>query len=109
MCRQLSDFHRHVSIFLLNRRVTDCNAAHDRHNRIIACQPCHEMPAPPRPMKIKRKPARGTLVRYEDRIVEVLGEARGQRVMIRSIHPDGQERRTAVKWVNLIPLETQLF
>ncbi len=48
-------------------------------------------------------------MRYQDRIAEVMGEARGQRVMIRSIHPDGQERRTAVKWVNLVPLETQLF
>ena len=52
---------------------------------------------------------RGTLVRYQDRIAEVLGEARGQRVMIRSIHADGVERRTAVKWVNLLPLDGQLF
>jgi hypothetical protein len=70
---------------------------------------CHEMSAPPRRTKLKRKPARGTLVRHEDRIAEVLGEARGQRVMIPSIHPDGQERRTAVKWVNLVLLESQLF
>ncbi|SAK81974.1 hypothetical protein AWB75_05190 [Caballeronia catudaia] len=27
---------------------------------------------------LKRKPARGTLARYRDRIVEVLGEARRQ-------------------------------
>lgn len=26
---------------------------------------CHEMSAPPRRTKLKRKPARGTLVRYE--------------------------------------------
>jgi hypothetical protein len=57
----------------------------------------------------KRKPLRGTLARYRNRIVEVLGEARGQRVMIRSIHDDGIERRTAVKWANLLPLETGLF
>jgi hypothetical protein len=57
---------------------------------------------------MKRKPRRGALARYQDRI-EVLGEARGQRVMIRSIHPDGIERRTAVKWVNLLPLDGQLF
>ncbi|BBU32670.1 hypothetical protein BTHE68_64040 (plasmid) [Burkholderia sp. THE68] len=57
----------------------------------------------------KRKPSRGSLARYRNRIVEVLGEARGQRVMIRSIHDDGVERRTAVKWVNLLPLETELF
>jgi hypothetical protein len=38
-----------------------------------------------------------------------MGEARGQRVMIRSVHSDGVERRTAVKWVNLLPLDQQLF
>jgi hypothetical protein len=59
--------------------------------------------------RIKRKPARGTLVRYQDRIAEVLGDARGERVMIRSVHADGVERRTAVKWVNLVPLDQQLF
>lgn len=59
--------------------------------------------------RIKRKPVRGTLVRYQDRIAEVLGDARGERVMIRSIHADGVERRTAVKWVNLVPLDQQLF
>ena len=59
--------------------------------------------------RIQRKPPRGTLVRYQDRIVEVLGEARGQRIMIRSIHADGTERRTAVKLNNLRPLDDQLF
>jgi hypothetical protein len=59
--------------------------------------------------QIKRKPVRGTLVRYQDRIAEVLGDARGERVMIRSVHADGVERRTAVKWVNLVPLDQQLF
>jgi hypothetical protein len=58
---------------------------------------------------IKRKPLRGTLARYRNRIVEVLGEARGQRVMIRSIHDDGVERKTAVKWGNLRVLEGGLF
>jgi hypothetical protein len=58
---------------------------------------------------LKRKPARGTLARYGDRIVEVLGEARGQRIMIRSIHADGSERLTAVKLINLMPLNNQLF
>jgi hypothetical protein len=38
-----------------------------------------------------------------------LGEARGQRVMIRSIHDDGVERKTAVKWGNLRVLEGGLF
>ena len=50
-----------------------------------------------------------TLVRYQDRIAEVLGEARGQRAMIRSIHVDGRERRTAVKWINLLPLDGRHF
>ena len=58
---------------------------------------------------IRRRPARGTLVRYGDRIAEVLGEARGQRVTIKSIHGDGVERRSAVKWANLVPLDDQLF
>jgi hypothetical protein len=58
---------------------------------------------------MKRKPTRGTLARYRDRIVEVLGEARGQRIMIRSIHADGSERLTAVKLTNLTPLNSQLF
>jgi hypothetical protein len=49
------------------------------------------------------------LVRYQDRIGEVLGEARGQRVMIRSIHADDRERRTAVKWINLLPLDGRHF
>lgn len=58
---------------------------------------------------VKCKPARGALARYRERIVEVMGEARNQRVMIRSVHPDGVERRTAVKWVNLLPVDQQLF
>jgi hypothetical protein len=58
---------------------------------------------------MRRRPARGTLVRYGDRLAEVLGEARGQRVMIKSIHRDGVERRSAVKWTNLVPLDDQLF
>jgi CMP-2-keto-3-deoxyoctulosonic acid synthetase len=56
-----------------------------------------------------RKLPRGTLAHYRERIVEVLGEARGQRVMIRSVHSDGAERLTAVKLINLLPLDSQLF
>ena len=59
--------------------------------------------------RTKRKPSRGTLARYGDRIIEILGEPRGQRIMIRSIHPDGRERLTAVKLANLRPVESQLF
>jgi hypothetical protein len=29
--------------------------------------------------------------------------------MIKSIHRDGVERRSAVKWTNLVPLDDQLF
>jgi hypothetical protein len=67
------------------------------------------MPSPSKFNSIRRKPPRGTFARYGDRIVEVLGEARGQRVMIRSIHPDGSERLAAVKLTNLKPLGGQLF
>lgn len=64
---------------------------------------------PLRRSRIRRKPVRGMLMMYQERIVEVLGEARGERVMIRSVHADGVERRSAVKWVNLLPLNPQLF
>ena len=67
------------------------------------------MPSPPKRNIVKRKPPRGTITRYNDRIIEVLDEARGQRVMIRSIHPDGSERLTAVKLTNLQLLGGQLF
>ena len=62
---------------------------------------------PTRRSRMKRIPAHGRLVRYQERIVEVLGEARGEWIMIRSVHADGVERRTAVKWVNLLPLDQQ--
>ena len=58
---------------------------------------------------LKARPKRGALVRYGDRIAEVLGEARGERVMIRSLHADGVERRSAVKWKNLRLLDDQLI
>jgi hypothetical protein len=57
----------------------------------------------------KARPKRGALVRYGDRIAEVLGEARGERVMIRSLHTDGVARRRAVKWKNLRLLDDQVF
>ena len=57
----------------------------------------------------KARPKRGALVRYGDRIAEVLGEARGERVMIRSLHAEGFQRRSAVKWKNLKLLDDQLF
>jgi hypothetical protein len=50
---------------------------------------------------LKPRPKRGALVRDGNRIAEVLGDARGERVMIRSLHADGVERRSAVMWRNL--------
>jgi hypothetical protein len=38
---------------------------------------------------MKARPKRGALVHYGDRIAEVMGEAQGERVMIRSLHADG--------------------
>lgn len=57
----------------------------------------------------RRRPSRGTLVRFGDRVADLPGEARGGRVMIRSIHSDGVERLSAVKWTRLVPLTDQLF
>jgi hypothetical protein len=48
-------------------------------------------------------------VHYGDRVAEVLVEARGESVMIRSLHADGVERRSAVKSKNLRLLDDQLF
>src|ERR1700693_1797305 len=58
---------------------------------------------------LKTRPKRGALVRDGDRIAEGLGEARGERGMIRSLHADGVERRSAVKWKNLRLLDDQLI
>ncbi|CAN7787051.1 hypothetical protein LJR034_008751 [Caballeronia sp. LjRoot34] len=58
---------------------------------------------------LKVRPKSGALVRYGDRIAEVLGEARGERIMIRSLHADGVERRSAVKRKNLRLLDDQLL
>ena len=58
---------------------------------------------------LKARPQRGALVRYGDRFAQVLGEARGERVMIRSLHADGVERRSTVKWKDLRLLDDQLF
>jgi hypothetical protein len=58
---------------------------------------------------LKTRPKRGALVRYGDGIAEVLGAARGERVMIRSLHVDGVERRSAVKWKHLNCLTINCF
>lgn len=54
-------------------------------------------------------PEIGALMRYEERVVRVVAEARGQRVIIESIDDDGRAFRSTVMWANLAPLPAQLF
>ncbi|MBB5405964.1 hypothetical protein QF000_000761 [Paraburkholderia atlantica] len=51
----------------------------------------------------------GVLMRYGERVVRVVAEARGQRVIIESLDEDGLAFRSTVKWKNLAPLLAQLF
>ena len=51
----------------------------------------------------------GALMRYRERIVRVLAEARGQRVMIESIDGNGRTFVSTVKWVSLVAIQDQLF
>jgi hypothetical protein len=46
---------------------------------------------------------------YDERVVRVVAEARGQRVIIESRDEDGQVFRSTVKWSNLVALSAQLF
>jgi hypothetical protein len=68
-----------------------------------------------RPGALRRRQARaacpdiGALMRYRDRIVRVLAEARGQRVMIESVDPNGRTFVSTVKWVSLVAVQDQLF
>jgi hypothetical protein len=48
-------------------------------------------------------------MRYGDRVVRVLAEASGQRVMIESVDGEGRTFVSTVKWVNLQALSEQLF
>ncbi|SOE87108.1 hypothetical protein SAMN05446935_7669 [Burkholderia sp. YR290] len=50
-------------------------------------------------------PPIGALMRYGERIVRVIAEASGQRVIIESVNEDGRTIRSAVKWANLAGLE----
>lgn len=53
---------------------------------VINC--CHvPMAFSPLRARMKREPVRGTLARYEERIVEVLGEARGTTARCRWLSP----------------------
>jgi len=54
-------------------------------------------------------PKIGALMRYEERVVRVVAEARGQRVIIESLDDDGRTFRSTVKWKNLSALSAQLF
>ncbi|AME27332.1 hypothetical protein [Burkholderia sp. PAMC 26561] len=63
----------------------------------------------PRPLLLTVRPKRGVLVRYSNRYAQVLGDARGKPLVIRSLHADGVERRSSVKWKNLRLLDDQLF
>lgn len=50
-----------------------------------------------------------SLMRYRDRTVRVIAEARGQRVIIESIDDTGRLRKSPVKWTSLEPCGEQLF
>lgn len=54
-------------------------------------------------------PPIGTLMRYGERIVRVIAEAGGQRVIIESVDEDGRTFRSAVKWASLTALHDPLF
>ena len=54
-------------------------------------------------------PPIGALVRYGERIVRVIAEASGQRVIIESVNEDGRTFRSTVKWISLSALHDQLF
>ncbi|WP_323073541.1 hypothetical protein IHE33_12905 (plasmid) [Mycetohabitans endofungorum] len=66
----------------------------------------------PKPVKRRKNiecPPIGALMRYRQRIVRVVAEARGQRAMIESIDETGRTLRSTVKWINLSGLGQQLF
>lgn len=67
------------------------------------------MPKPIHRRKNIECPPIGALMRYQQRIVRVLAEARGQRAMIESIDETGRTLTSTVKWVNLSSLDRQLF
>jgi hypothetical protein len=51
----------------------------------------------------------GALMRYGERILRVIAEASGQRVIIESVDEDGRTFRGTVKWISLTALHHQLF
>lgn len=54
-------------------------------------------------------PADGTLARYKNRIVRVLGSTRSERFRIQWLTEDGELRISAVKGKNLHKMQPQLF
>ncbi|BDC46062.1 hypothetical protein [Paraburkholderia terrae] len=59
--------------------------------------------------KVAACPPIGALMRYGERIVRVIAEASGQRVIIESVNEDGRAFRSTVKWISLSALHDQLF
>jgi hypothetical protein len=51
----------------------------------------------------------GALMRYGERIVRVIAEASGQRVIIESVDEDSRTFRSAEKWISLTALHDQFF
>ncbi|AXE94621.1 hypothetical protein J2797_005590 [Paraburkholderia terricola] len=64
-------------------------------------------------MSSRRRPAArpriGALMRYGERIVQVVAEARGQRAVIESIGEEGRMFRSHVKWASRERLGGQIF
>ncbi|UIF89292.1 hypothetical protein KAF44_30460 (plasmid) [Cupriavidus necator] len=56
-----------------------------------------------------RGPADGTLARYKNRIVRVLGSTQSQRFRIQWLTEDGELRVSAVNGKNLHRMQPQLF
>ncbi|TFE37864.1 hypothetical protein E2553_41620 [Paraburkholderia dipogonis] len=54
-------------------------------------------------------PPIGALIRYGERIVRVLAEGSGRRVIVESACEDGRTFRSTVKWASLSALHNQLF
>ncbi|MGF7000818.1 hypothetical protein [Paraburkholderia sp. GAS32] len=54
-------------------------------------------------------PPIGALMRYGERIVRVVAEASGQRVIIESVDEDGRSFRSTVKWASLAEMGEGLF
>ena len=66
-----------------------------------------------RPGRAGRKaptcPPIGALMSHGERIVRVIAEATGQRVIIESVNDDGRAFRSTVKWTSLNALHDRLF